>query len=175
MEKGRRFASVRPDGSICVGTDPEIGRLETYVECFAPLHGLREMYLEVARLKPEIEQDGLTTKQIETCAERKLREAGITRLSEEEFDRQTKGWAALYVYVGIVRAPSASPPKYYVYSIYIQLHQDAFLVREPDAWTPVITWWTAGFGGADNLNTVRVQVEGSLDDFVSAYLSINPK
>lgn len=175
MGRGKRLASVRSNGSTYIAGDPEPSHLETCAESLAPLRGLREIYLEVARLEPEIEEEGLTTKQIETYAERKFREAGIKRLSQAEFERQTKDWAALYVHVGIVRVLSRSTPKYYVYGIYIQLHQDALLVRQPDPVKPVITWWTAGLGGADSLNTVWIQVKDSLDEFVSAYLSVNPK
>jgi hypothetical protein len=116
----------------------------------------------------------LKAKEIERYLDRKFKEAGIKRLSQAEFEKKKKDWAALYVYVGIIRGAVDSLPDSYTYGIQVQLHQDAFLVRRSDHAVPVITWWTSGFGCADSGVSIRLQAEGLVDEFINAYLSVNP-
>ena len=118
---------------------------------------------------------GLTAKRIETYITRRFQEAGIKRLSPAQLQQKKSGWAALYVHVGIAKGILQDLHTHFVYSVHVQLHQCAFLVNRSDPGTPVITWWTAGFGSADSLLTIQAQVEDLFEEFVSDYLAANPK
>lgn len=173
MERVKRLASVRPGGSVRLMGDR--GYLNTLIATRGALLGLNEIYLEIAPLESEIEQEGLTAKRIETYVDRRFQEAEIKRLSPAELQHKKSGWAALYVHVGIAKGIAEDLLKYYVYSVHVQLHQSAFLVNRSDPGIPVITWWTAGFGSADNLLTIQAQVENLFEEFISDYLAANPK
>jgi hypothetical protein len=75
--RGKRLAFVRPDGAVCVIDNRTPMHPETAGEILAPLSGLREIYVEIAQIEPEIEQNGLKAKEIERYLDRKFKEAVV--------------------------------------------------------------------------------------------------
>lgn len=138
------------------------------------LYGLKGIYLEVALLKPEIEQEGLTRQQLETYVKQKLQVAGIKILTEKEWVKM-KGSPALYVNVHIINIPKCYDYKYYTYRVDVELYQDAFLLRNPTIALPVRSWATGCLGAEYRLDVIQAHVESLVDEFVNTYLYMNTK
>lgn len=138
------------------------------------LRGLKGVYVLVEDLKAEIEQGGLSGTQIQTDVELKLRMAGIKVLSKEEAV-DAPGRPFLYVHVNAFKAKSWGA---YVYSTRVELHQDVYLVRTAPDFTKysVCTWSISYVGGiTPELGDIRASVKDTVDIFINAYLSVNPK
>ena len=138
----------------------------------ASLRGLEGVYVKVDGLTTEIEKEGLTKALIRKDAESKLRAAGIRTLSKEKwFD--LIGSPHLYVNVNCLKLGET---KEYIYSIRIAFRQNAYPEREPILILGATTWSVGGIIGITyRFDKIRNSVRGRVDEFIRAYLSVNPK
>ena len=91
------------------------------------LRGLQGCRVVVVPLEPEIERDGLTTKQLQTDTELKLRMAGIKVFSLKEAAR-VKGSACFYLRVYVLKSRQGD----YIYTIHVELKEWVLLMRNND-------------------------------------------
>lgn len=138
----------------------------------ASLRGLQGLYVSVEGLSPEIQKDGLTEDLIRRDVESKLRMAGIRPLSKEEwFDVMGSPHLNVNVNALILRET-----KEYIYSIHLTFRQNVYPVREPILVLGATTWSVGGIIGITHgLDKIRASVRGQVDEFIRAYLSVNPK
>jgi hypothetical protein len=138
------------------------------------LKGLKGVFVLVEPLRAEVEKGGLNKTSIQTDVELKLRQAGTTVLTEAE-SHAVPGGPVLYVNVN---AQSSQNGLTYAYSIRVELNQDVRLDRDPSIRIiGATTWSVAGVGtvGRDNLRDIRNSTKDRVDEFINAYLSVNPK
>jgi hypothetical protein len=135
------------------------------------LRGLQGVQVVIESLGPETKGDGLTVHRLRTATEEKLQMAGIKVLSEKE-NQTTPGRPYMYLNVSIVKY------KYfpvYIYKNSVELVQDVYLVRAFKIRTGAATWSISTTGIAPKLADVRTSMEGLVNYFINAYLSVNPK
>ena len=135
------------------------------------LKGLKALNVAVEDLKPEVEQGGLNKTSIQSDVELKLRQAGIAVLTKAEM-RATPG--APYLYINV----STHSGSLYSVSITVELCQAVRLDRDPSLWLPDATTWSVmgvGVVGQDKLPELRDGIKHYIDQFISAYLSVNPR
>jgi hypothetical protein len=150
-------------GSAATAGDDEFSRRS--------LKGLAGVYVMVEPLGSEVEQGGLTKTSIQTDAELKLRQAGITVLTQAE-SHKTPGSPALYIHVNGFGGPL------YAFSMIAELYQDVRLDRDPSTWIPGATTWSidsVGIARRDNFRIIRDEIKDMVDQFINAYLSVNPR
>ncbi len=149
--------------SLAFAQDTELSR--------QTLRGLQGVQVLVEDLKPEIERGGLTKQQLQRDTELRLRMAGIKVLSEiESFN--TPGAPYLHVYANVVKGKHRPT---YIYSITVGLIQKVSLVRAPGIVVEVITWAVGRTGFTPELRYIRARIKDLVDQFINAYLSVNPK
>ena len=136
------------------------------------LRGLREIFLYVEPLDPQIEKMGLTRNQIQMDTESKLKLVGITVQPGKEFAK-SRGHPYLYVNVNISMLKTQITR--YLFYIRIELNQDVALVRTPDVRVSAATWSAGGWGIDFSLDNIRQTVKIQVDKFINAFLVENPK
>jgi hypothetical protein len=139
----------------------------------ATLRGLNGVQVVVEDLEPDVERDGLTMQQILTDVELRLRKSGIRVLTEQErFNAPGQPW--LYVRVSTYRHSDISA---YSVATLVELYQDTSLARNPDLAIAAVTWSTGGIGmvGSARVRQFRERVADRVDQFINAYLSVNPE
>ncbi len=137
------------------------------------LKGLQGIQVVIAKLNPEIEKLGLTTQQLRTDVELKLRQNGIKVLSEQEWN-SIVGTPALYVNVNFnisKNYPVAS------FNINLQLYQTVYLTRDLTKICNAMTWELSyvGIASLSNIQSIRESVKDQVDEFINNYLAVNPK
>lgn len=143
------------------------------------LRGLRGVYVVVETIRADIEDAGLTTEQLQTDVELRLRKVGVRVLSESEW-LATREKPYLYVNINVFKTDPGGDV-YYPYSISVALIQQVYLRRrnsnEQLVLTPATTWnkGLLGLLGRDKLRSVREDVGELIDMFINAYLAANPK
>jgi hypothetical protein len=135
------------------------------------LRGLSGVGVLIEDLDDDAKRVGLSTDQIQTDVELKLRLAGIKVLTKEE-RYLTPGHP--YLYVNLYLMPGVG---LYPVNIVVELNQNALLTRDSASPITVVTWSTNSLGTAprDTASTVRRYLSNDLDRFLNAYLSVNPK
>src|SRR2546426_5377535 len=131
------------------------------------------MYVLVEHIPDEAERDGLDTTQIRTDVELKLRQAGITVLTQQEWLSTA---AAPYLYVNVQAIKNRA--NVYAFSANVELRQRVTLVRNPAMSILATTWSATGFigmVGSQKLGSVRNDVRDLTDRFINADLAANPK
>jgi hypothetical protein len=136
------------------------------------LRGLKEIFLYVEPLDPQIEEMGLTGKQIQMDIESKLKLAGIKVQPGEEFSK-SRGHPYLYVNVNISMLKTQITR--YLFYIRIELNQEVALVRTPEVRVSTVTWSTGGWGIDFSSDNIRQTVKSQVDKFINAFLAENPK
>ncbi len=138
------------------------------------LRGIQIISVDVARLPPEIKQDGLTEDDLRADAELKLRMAGISVVSDLDFLTALYGEiASLEILANIIKYD-----KYvygYVFNVEVRLSQGVYLARKPNLRTIVSTWDCAYVGTSRSLGRIRTLTRQLVDRFIKAYLSVNRK
>jgi hypothetical protein len=136
----------------------------------ATLRGLQGVYVLIEDLPPESERAGLTTQQLQTDVEERLRHAGIPVLTKDQAFR-VQGAPYLYVYVHLLPHPLGLM----VYSILVEVNQRASLDRNGLS-ASVSTWSVQRLGtvGSRHLAAVRNDVRNQIDHFIHVYRSVNP-
>ena len=138
------------------------------------LAGLKGIYVEMESIDSEVERDGLSASAIQTDVELKLRQAGVTVLTHDQWLRTTgKPW--LYLNVNVHKEPSWGG---YVYGIKLHLIQEVTLTRAPRTIIDAATWeavGSVGIAGQARLSHIRDAAKDMVDQFINAYLAANPK
>jgi hypothetical protein len=135
------------------------------------IRGLRGVYVAIEPNIPEIKEDELTEDQLRADTEMRLRLAGIKMLTLEDL-QETDGHPRLCVYVAIM---SLKTGKGYVVRINVELHQTAYLARDPDILADAATWRNETMGISHSLDDIRNRVKDLVDRFVMVYRSVNPR
>lgn len=136
------------------------------------LRDLKGVFISVENFAPEIQKDGLTKDRIRKDVELMLRKAGIKILSKKEwFD--VEGSPFLYVNTHVVKLRET---REYIYSINISFKQTVYPARKPVEITGAATWTIGGIIGiTPDLDKIRASVKTQVEDFIKAYLAVNPK
>jgi hypothetical protein len=140
------------------------------------LRGVRSIYVRVAPIDSKIEQEGLTTARILRDTERQLQRDGIKILPEEEFNRlrRTRNYPLGRLEV-IVTIKDMNKDNEKLYSIIIRFSQIAFLSRAPVIKLFAPTWESQTIGYSGDLSVVTEGVKAGVEEFISAYMSVNSK
>jgi hypothetical protein len=136
------------------------------------LRDLKGVFISVESLAPEIQKDGLTKDRIRKEVELMLRKAGIKTLSKKEwFD--VEGSPCLYVNAHVLKLRST---REYIYSVNISFKQTVYPSRKPVEITGAATWTIGGIIGITaDLDKIRASVKEQVEEFIKAYLAVNPK
>ena len=158
------FLGMLPFLSYALASDAKYNR--------ASLRGIEGVYVRVEGLTPELEKDGLKEVLILRDVESELRTAGIRTLSKEKwFDMM--GSPHLYVNINCLKLGET---KEYIYSIRIEFRQNVYPEREPILILGATTWSVGGvIGITQRIDKIRASLKGRVDEFIEAYLSVNPK
>lgn len=133
------------------------------------LKGLEAVRLEVERIKPEIERDGLFRDTLQSDMELKLRMAGIRVLSEEEAQKKPET-PILYLNVDALKCSLG-----YVYNIGLYLIEQGTLARKPMKASGIFLRIPEQLGIASRLSEIREAVDDSLDEFIKTWNASNSK
>ena len=135
------------------------------------LRGLPGVNVLIEDLKPEVERAGLTKTQLQTDVELRLRQSEIRVLTKQE-QRSVIGQPYVYVNVNVLLGLSGLA----VYSIKVELCQKASL-ETGEIRYGATTWDVAMLGAIDRarLAQIRDKVRDPVDQFINAYLSVNPR
>ena len=139
------------------------------------LRGLKGVQVLVEGLSPEFRDADLDATMVQNDVERKLQEAGIKVVTKTE-SSATPGMPVLSVWADVWHPPTGD----YVYYVKVELQQLARLERDPNIVAAAARTWSSrgaiGTSGIAMLNTsVRDAVTEKVDEFIKAYLSVNPK
>ncbi len=134
------------------------------------LQGLTALFVLVEIADPEIEKDGLTSKQIQKDIEQRLKKAGIKVLSKKEW-MKTKGGGYLYVNI------NARKSGYGVYTsgINLELVQKVHLVRNPKRVVFAATWSRQLLIQGGYLDRIRYSIHNIVDLFLNTWAKANRK
>jgi len=155
---------------VCV-SDVYTQSIEDEIES---LRGLKGVWIVIENLEPDIEKDGLKRDQIQTDIKLKLWLAGIKVLTKEEWVNEP-GRPYLYVRIGSLKDESEL---FYAYCTELSLCQDVYLDRNTKINIIAETWSTlvVGLVGKDRVvDFIRDNTKDLVDEFISDYLSVNPK
>jgi len=132
------------------------------------LKNLKGVYVNIQDVQRDLLQAGLSKDQIRKDIELKLRVAGIKVLTQKEHFKE-KGAPFLHVYLNTISTKQGA----FIYSIFFGILEEVSLVRN-DIIVDAITWSTSGMG-YDYMEGIRTQIKNRVDEFINAYLSVNPK
>jgi hypothetical protein len=137
------------------------------------LRGLAGVEVLVEDLTPEAEADGLWKTAIQTDVELKLRQAGIKVLTQKQ-SLAAPGQPCLHILVTTLKDQGQ-----YIHGVSVELKQAVGLERDPSIAVFMATTWRGrgvlGTVGREKLQQVRSEVKDQVDQFINAYLSVNPK
>jgi hypothetical protein len=137
------------------------------------LRGLPGVRLIVEKINAEVERDGLTTDLVRTTAETRLRTAGIRLLSQDEVT-MTQGRPTIQILVQTSRSDSL-----YAYCVEVSVWQEMVQIhRQTSLPVWVRSWVTENVVGIKphkNIHVLKTTVEGLVDEFIRAYMAVNPK
>jgi len=135
------------------------------------LKGLAGVHVLVEHFDDERKRAGFDRRTFQTDVELKLRMAGIKVLSEKEHF-SVSGMPTLTVNVTPLHK---EPAKHASYAVQLQLSQWVRLVREPSLGRLRGVTWSHGGVGIGPIPFVREDVKDMTDQFINAWLSVNPK
>ncbi len=133
------------------------------------LEGLKSVVVRVEEFSEKARRAGFSETSLQTDVELKLRMAGINVSSKENVGETT---GVLHVVVNA--AFHDTPGKPHCFSTSIELMQWVELMREPSIFNLTPTWWVGGLG-LGTVPAVREKLKDFVDQFINAWLSVNPK
>ena len=136
----------------------------------ATLKGLSGVELQVEVQGEGASGAGFNKKSFQTDAELKLRLAGIKMLTGAE-TAASPGNPYLYINISSL---ADQPGEDATFAILISLYQGVRLERDPNQFLSAATWSVLWMGGG-NASDARDRVKDLLDQFLVAWLSVNPK
>ncbi len=136
------------------------------------LTGLSGAFIGFQKYPAELEQDGLTSKQIATEVELRLRKAGIKILTADEV-MKSPGSPVFEVDMRAIKFEEGS----YAISIRLSLKQKVVTERKPFIGIVSATWEVQNLltVGRANLRQVKDEVGDGVDVFANDFLTANPK
>jgi hypothetical protein len=136
------------------------------------LKGLSGVTVLFSRYPEVLERNGITSSQIATEIELRLRRAGIKVLSPDEAI-SSPGSPVFAVNLNAIK----SKESLYAISIHLELNQLVNLVRKPSVSTRCATWQVNNLVivGENNLRQVKDAVGDGADIFANDFLTANPK
>lgn len=139
------------------------------------LRGAQGIYVLVPKLKPEIEQLGLTRAALRTDTELQLRQYGLKVLSSDEW-LKTPNAPDLYVNVDVMPL-SEDPIPVLAVGIEVRFDQQVLLVRDPTMRCSAATWHATAAVRIPRLRlaAVREVVKDNVAKFINDYLAMNPQ
>ena len=132
----------------------------------ATLKGIDSVGVVVEVLPEGAKTLGLTEEMIRNDVELKLRLAGLGVVSKREITN-LPGGTYLYVNVTVTKGTLAS-------SIDLELVQDVRLERNGQS-IPATTWSVGRVAANENAQEIRDDIKDHVDNFLNAWLSVNPK
>jgi hypothetical protein len=139
--------------------------------CHPTLRGVAGVAVRVARLQPAVERTGVSAPHLTTAVEGQLREARIPVLTAHEA-LTVPGRPSLVLHVHI--APRSAGLAAYTVSVVFQQR----VARVPAAALATVVTWSVGSTGrlgSAPLAIIHTTVRDHVDQFISAYLSVNPR
>ena len=133
------------------------------------LKGVDGVRVEVKRLKPEIERDGLFKSTLQTDVELKLRMSGMKVLSEDEAANNPNS-PCLYLNIDALKCSLG-----YVYRIQLILKEMVTLVRKPVKAFGTTYRAADRFSISPNLSEIREDAREVVDDFIKEWMEANSK
>jgi len=135
----------------------------------ATLKGISTVYVLVESLSNGAKGLGLSKDIIQTDAELKLRLAGIRVVTQKE-SRTFKIPGSPHIYINVTSTDSAMAA-----SIHVELGQNVQLERNGE-FAPGVTTWSTGYLFLNpNAQAIRDKIKDKVDEFLNAWLSVNPK
>ena len=131
------------------------------------LQGISAISVEVEDLSDGAKALGLSAETIRTDVELKLRLAGIRVVTEDE-DLKLPGMPSLYVIATVVNSSKAV-------SIIVELQQNVTLERNGQRAVGATTWDAGAVGVNLTAEDIRDKIKDLVDQFLNAWLSVNPK
>jgi len=141
------------------------------------LRGLKDFFVLVDPLSPEVERGGITSEQLKEEVETRLKRAGINVLREDEEEEKFKDPAKTFLYINFT-AYTLQKDLTYGFSLNVYLNQRVNLHHHPRISCMGTTWYSGGVGilRANKLKTFgQVELAEHLDKFINNYLAVNPK
>lgn len=138
------------------------------------LAGIDALYVFVQGLTEETQKSGLTTEQIQTEVEDKLKQLGVRVVSEEE-GLGLAGSPVLYVNISAHKRTRTAA---FVYHVDVGVLQRVTLVRDPIIRPMSITWNKGQLGHCPSsafAKSLRETVGYLMDRFQEDYRAANPK
>lgn len=145
-------------------------------ERVARLRGLDAVVVSVDKLGKDVEDDGLTSDQLQQDVELRLRKAGIRVLSQTEW-KEKPLTPVLYVRSHLVKGKGSLAGLYFTH-LSFALGEYARLVRNPAIIAIAMTWESqssTGSVGTQKVRQFRESVADKTDEFTNAFLAANPK
>jgi len=161
------------------------------------LRGVTPVYVVIEGITPELEQNGMNTKQLKAAVEIQLRQAGIHVIATVEEKGSAESFpAGLYVRINALKSgmlKSGFDIDYYAISISVELiqrclpltHESLSRMSEKNVDPSYIssqsalacTWSTSNIylAGEERLMDIRECVQDLVGHFIKAYLSVNPR
>lgn len=130
----------------------------------------------VEDLNPKVEEDGLTTYQIQQVVETILSTAGIRVLSDDEYCKtERRPLLIIDPHVMKLQSDLIKTTILYVYHISIQFSQRIYILQDPILETWATTWASDLLGYTPDLDNIRGSVTEMVEQFIQAFLFVNPK
>jgi predicted secreted protein len=144
------------------------GRLE-----HGSLAGLQGVVVVVEQVGQEAKRYGLTSEELQAETELQLRENGIKVFSAQEH-LQAPEMPFLYISVNVVIRAGA---EFVASNVHVAFKQAILLKRDPTKGCMATTWEAEKISTykADELKDVREDLKALVDQFINAYLAVNPQ
>jgi hypothetical protein len=153
------------------------------------LRGVTSLYVVIEGITPEIEQNGLSAKQVKTAVEKQLSKAGINVIATAGERKSADTFpAGLYVRINSLKSDmlkSGFDIDYYAITISVELIQRCLPLTKINIdpsyvsshSTSACTWSTNNIylAGEERLIDIRDCVKDLVGHFIKAYLSVNLK
>ena len=137
------------------------------------LKGLKGFCVQVGSLPFDVEEKGLTRKEVQRDVELELRKGGALVLTREQANDSPN---APRLHVRILTSKT-DHGGFYAYCIVLSFDQAAVLARDASVNVDATTWSKAGVGmvKTKNVDDLRKLILENVDEFLNVYLSENPK
>jgi hypothetical protein len=136
------------------------------------LVGLKGMSVVVERIRPRDVHLGLTSAQIKTDVEVRLRKAGVKVLTEKEW-LETSGKPFLYVNIDASKNPNN--PSTVFFTIRVELTELVTIDRGLRVGAAIWETGIKGVAGIQDIRKIRDCLGDLVDIFINDYLAANPK
>jgi hypothetical protein len=132
------------------------------------MKGITGVYVYISRLSNDATEAGLSSDQIQTSIELRIRQSGIPILTKDEWLKYSTA-GCFVIDVGVMK--NLPLP---IYSIQSEFDQLALLTTPPTV--PVLAaTWRSGSYGRGGIDDIRRVIDDQVSDFLNKFLEANPK